>query len=961
MTENDDAPDPSARRTTRLRRILRQVGVVLSFGLGLVVVGVVGLIAVLQVDGAATWVAHRAVGVASTDALEIDVGRVSLRGLTQIRVNSVEATLYREGSPTLTVAVDSVSLRYRLGPLLRKHVAVSEARVMGVSAWAAAPFGEGSAEPDEPTSESAWTFGVERLEVDVREVSLALDDPDSDEPWRLTEGRLRARDVAVGPQMRAVVDTLHARFRPPERPEEWGRLAMSARLDSGRVSIAGLELRSPESDVRARGRVPLSLTGIAPEGLDLDVDLAPFHLADVGPFLPAGMADSVRIRGDVSARTEADTLRFTAALEANVPGRVEAEGRAWGPREAPDLDLALSVIDFDLLPWGLFDRTLVADADADVRVRDLTLESVHGGVRAEARLRDPAGPLDVQAELRADADGIGDPWDGRWGFSGLGVTAEGDLELRPADVPEWSVSGSTTYVATSLQRSAAPSAAGATSDGAAAAAEPFAVAGGAGRFEASGSGFTPDSMDARATVELESVDLVTGTPSAPTEVRVGPGRIDAELRSGLANVRATLEALGGRMEFALEGNLTERTGRLTQGTVRDLDVAALFADTVSSALSADISGELAAVTPLEGSGRVDVLEARYGPRSLDSATVVVRARDDVLEGEVRAAIPDSGRVAVRARALMEDGAAHTVELDSVGWQHLDARILAAASDSAAIPRTAVSGSGSGQLALGDEGWAGDILLTLTPSVIGDARLESARFEVRLDGTAAAVDLTVDTDAGRMRGRADTSAEDDLRSFRVAGFTFQELNLGALSGGLTPETGLNGHLEGTVTGTSLETAEGVATFDLGPSTLDSLAVDTLSIQLDLDSGTARARALTELFATVMTLDGEARMTAEELTYTVEGEASRPPREDLEGPSVFARFGAEGAGLDPDSARATVWMDIDSALVAGEPLEVGRLRAALDRGAVRLDTLELRAGGWRWWGAAACPRRSRVRPA
>ena len=953
MTDNDDAPDRSARRKTRLRRILRQVGIVLAFGLGLVVVGVVGLVAVLQVDGVATWVAHRAAGVASTESLEIDVGRVSLGGLTRIRATAVEATLVREGTPTLTVAVDSVSIRYRLLPLFRKHVAVSEARVMGVSAWAAAPSGDADAEPDDPASESAWTFGVDRLEVDVREVALALEDRDSDEPWRLTEGRLSARDLAVGPEFRAVVDTLHARFRPPERPEAWGRIALSARLDSGRVSIAGLELRSPESDVRARGLVPLSVRGIAPEGLDLDVELAPFHLADVSPFLPAGMADSVRIRGSMSARTEADTLRLAAELEASVPGRVEVEGRAWGPREAPDVNLAISVIDFDLLPWGLFDRTLVADGEADVRVRDLALESVHGGVRAEARLRDPAGPLDVQADLQAEGEGEGDPWQGRWSFSGLGVTAEGDLGLTPAEVPKWSLSGRTTYAGTSLQQAAGRSGAGVTAEGVAAGDEPFIVAGGAGRFEASGSGFAPDSMDAQATVELERVDLVTGTPSARTELRLGPGRLYGELRSGFANVRATLEGLGGRMELAMEGDLADRTGRLTQATMRDLDVAAFFGDTVSSTFSADLAGELASVAPLEASGRLRVLEARYGPRTLDSASVVLRARDDVFEGELRAAVPDSGWLAATARVRMQDGSVHTVELDSLGWRHLDARILAAASDSAAIPRTALSGSGSGQMVLGDAGWEGDILLTLTPSVIGDARVDSARFDVRLDGAAAAVDLIVDTDAGRVRGRAETEAEDDRRSFSVAGVTFDELNLGALSGGLTPTTGLNGHFEGTLTGMTPEAAEGVATFELRPSTLDSVSVDTLSIHLDLDAGTARARALAELFATVVTLDGEARLTADQPTYTVQGEASRPPREGLEGPAVFARFGAEGAGLDPDSARATIWMDVDSALVAGEPLEVGRLRAALDRGTVRLDTLELRGGGLELVGGGMLP--------
>jgi translocation and assembly module TamB len=934
MTASDEPSDSSASRS-RLGRVLRVAGLIAA----VVVLGVVGLVGVLQFDAVATWAGRTVAGAASSDSFRIRLGGVSLRGLTHVRVTAVDAESGPAGEPTLSVSVDTVALGFRLVPLLRRHVSVEVLRVVGASVSGSPFSGDGAASADDDASDGGWTFGVDRLEVDVREIALALPEASSDEPWRLSEGRLRARDVSFGGEVVGALDTLHARFRPPRRPDGWGRVAASGRLEPEHVVVDGLELTSPESDVRATGRIPLSLTGTAPEGLTLDLEIARLHLADVGPFLPADMADSVRVRGSVQMRAQADTLRLTGSLGASVPGRLDVEARVWGPREAPDVDAHVEVSAFDAEPWGFLDRSVVARLDMTLGLRSATLEGVHGSLAAELDVEDASGPLDGRASLSAESDGADDPWRGDWSLAGLGVAVEGRVSVGALERPEWTIDGEVEYAAS----------ADAGADFA------FSPRSGSGRFEAAGTGLAPGSLDARAMVVLDSLRAVVGGGAEDRSVALGPGRIEAELSAGSATGRGTLEVAGGDVDLALEGDVTARTGRLTRGRVRDVDVAALVGDTVASRLSADFTGELTSAEPLTGSGRVDVLAARYGPWSVDSASVSATARGGTLDVALRAAVPDSGRFAARVRGLSERGVFRTVQIDSLGWRHLDARALAPghATDSSAVPRTDLSGSGSGRLTRGEEGWSGTMALALLPSVIGTASVDTGRLDARFEPNGLELEASLTAGEGRLSGQAEVWTDGDVRTLRVPSLSFQALDLGALSGGSTPPTALEGALSAAFTGSSVEAGSGMLTLDLAPSRVDTLVVDTLSVRVDLEDGVARAAALAELLEAVATLEGEYRVAAQRPTYTLSGRLSRPSAEGRTGPVGFARLGAEGEGIQIDSARATLWMEVDSGSLSGHPIEVARARVALDRGSFQLDTLDLRMAGLMVSGGGALP--------
>lgn len=935
MTASEEPSDPPSVRQ-RLGRVLRLVGVLA----GLVVLGLVGVVGALQIDGVATWAARTAAGAASSDSLQIRLGRVSLRGLTNVEVTGIESAIGPSADPAFVVSVDTVALGYRILPLFRRHVSVETLRIVGASGSGSLRSGEDAPPPEEDAAGGGWTFGVDRLEVDVREITLALPEAPSDEPWRLSEGRLRGRDLALAEEMTGTLDTLHARFRPPERPEGWGRLAASGSLEADHVVVDGLELTSPESDVRATGRIPLSLAGTAPEGLELDLEIAPLHLADVGPFLPAGMADSVRVRGSAEMRASADTLRLTGALDASVPGRLDFEASVWGPREEPDVDAQVSASGFDAQPWGFLDRPLVADLDMTLGLRSATLQRVHGTLVAELQVEDPSGPLGGRASVNVESEGAEDPWRGGWTLGGMGATAQGSVRVGALERPEWTIDGVLEYASSEAVDADAG----------------FALRSGSGRFEASGVGVDPDSMDARATVELEALRASVGGDGERRAVVVGPGRIGAELSAGLVSGDATLEAAGGSIDLALEGDVSARTGRLTSGTVRDVDVAALVGDTLASRLSADVVGAITSAEPLAGTGRVDVLVATYGPWSLDSATVSASARDGTIDVAMRAAVPDSGRLSARVRALSEGGVFRAVQIDSLGWRHLDARVLApgAENDSSAVPSTDFSGSGTGRLTRGEEGWSGAVALALLPSVIGTAHLDTGDIDVRLEPGGLEVDASLTSGEGGLRARVEMDGAGEARTLRVPELAFEDLDLGALSEGLAPPTRLQGALTARLDGSSVETATGSLTLDLAASLVDSLAVDTLGLDLDLADGVVQARALAELFSGTVEFEGQSAFRDERPTYTASGRIARPPEDGLVGPVGFARLGLEGEGFELDSARATFWIEVDSGSVANEPVDAASARVGLDRGALTIDTLDVRLPGFELSGRGTLPR-------
>ncbi|MDZ7779867.1 MAG: translocation/assembly module TamB domain-containing protein [Gemmatimonadota bacterium] len=909
-------------------------------GLAVTLATLVGaLLVALQIDAVSGAVARKGAELASSDALRIRVTGATGSWLGGLDLTGVEVTARSGDTVAWTTSVDTLSARYRLLPLLRRQLSLSSVRVVGWSASADLPLGGDDEAPAEDAAASQWTVRVDRVAVDVTE--LALTSPDTAEPWRLTDGRLRLRDLALGPErLGGSLDTLTASFRPPERPAGWGHVGLAAVLETDRVRIDELSLRSPESDVRAAGSVPLTLTGTAPEGLDLGLAIAPLHLQDVAPFLPAAIPDSLRVRGEGTLRTTADTLQAQFSGDANVPGRVALEGRLWGPRAAPDATVAARVTSLDLQAWGLTSAAFVFDGTAESELRRLSREDIgamHGSVGVEARIEGDDGSSSGRASVEARADSAGAPWRGRWAASGAGLSTEGGVALTLGDDPEWTLDGALAYRGSDPAPRADMDEADIPTG--------FPVVSADGRFAAEGRGFAPDSLDGVLRVELDSLRARLGASDAST--RVGPGTLTAELQRGDASARMELDAGGGRAELEVEGSLPDRSVRSVQAHLHDIDVARLVGDTVPSRIRAELSGSMPGTAPLQASGDLRILHASYGPWTVDTARASVEARGEDVSLRLSAALPDSALVAAGGRIRWNETGVREAALDSLSWSHLNVRALGGVAEDSPVPPTRLAGTGQGRVERVGDGWRGALALLLGPSDIGDAVLDRGTADVRMDPSAT--ELTLTLEAGDMRvdarGRMDAPAPDleSERTVTLSDLRFRDLDLGALTAGSVPPTRLTGAASGEVAGATLAEAVGSGLFALSTSSVDSTVIDTASIALSLDSGRIRTEARAEGLETVLLVDGEADVGGAAPTYSMQGSLDRRASDTDTDLSALARFGLEGSGLHPDTADAELWVEVDSARWTGRTVDRGVLRAGLREGVARIDTLALSLPG------------------
>jgi len=935
----DDREEPGSGTPTPLvwgrRIILALAGLLLSLA---VLAGIA--IAALQIDAVSGFVARTAAEIASSDSLDVEVGGATGSWLWSLELTDLEISARSDDAPAWTLSADMVSARYDLLPLLRRHVSISEARVTGLTAWSALSASQEEA-PEETTTSSRWSVAVDRASVDVRELALAV--PEADEPWRLTDGRLRLRDVAMGEELRGgVLNTLVASFRPPGRPDGWGRVAASGALEAGRVRIDELLLHSPESDVSARGRVPLTLAGTAPDGLELEVSLAPLHLGDVGPFLPETIPDSLRVRAEGRVWTSDDTahVRFDAGTD--VPGRLTLVGRVWGPRAAPEVAGVLDLTSVDLRAWGLASRALVLNSALEFELANASPEELrraHGTMRIEARIDEPAGRVGGLL-LEAHADAEGSPWSGSWTASGLGLDGDGNVLVDLGEQQEWSLDGAVSYV---LSEGRAPP--GPTESEERAGVRPQAAA---ATFDAEGRGFTPDSLTGRVTLTLDSLRVRVG--AGDVGARIGPGRVQAEMRQGRTSAELVMEVGGGRVETALEGNVPERTLDSIWVSLVGVDVASVVGDTLASSVHAELSGDISSMSPLRATGRLRVHAAEYGPWALASARASADARDGDVLVRLAAALRDSGRVGARGTFRMEEGVVRRATLDSLEWAGLDLRTLVAAPDSAAIPSTALFGSGEGTAALDQDGWSGALTLRMAPSTVGQVQLDRGSAELRVGPEVSEAHVVLEAGETLVEADARSSGSGDTRRIEVSELRFRQLDLSAWTAGQAMPTQLTGSASSEILGTDPAHAVGGGRLDMWSSSIGTTALDTASLTVSADSGYIQAEAVAEGLGGILQLRGDGDLSGARPTYSVRGSVERSAPPEPRALALVAHFGLAGQGTQPDSMNADVWFEVDSARWAGHEVEHGSLRAGIGEGILRVDTLsvtlpgaELAAGG------------------
>jgi len=612
------------------------------------IVLLVGFVVALQSDAVSTYVARRVARALSSAAFQVEVGEVSGTWLRDLRATDVRIYSPPGGQGAgWEVRADTLAATFNLLSLFHRTVSLGEVRGTGV--LADLQQGEPDSSPDSSpgataTSDSVaapgprWTINVGNLRLRdgrLRVGQAVLDDPGAD-AWVLAGIRGTARDIRIGPGIRLKVDSLEGRLRARGQGGPWGDLRFAGAYEADRVLVDTLLLNTTESHVSGRGTFPLGIPGPGLDGLDFRFSAQPLHLADLGPFLPGKVPDSIRVRVQGSAHSTDGVMNLDVEARTHAAGSLEVKGDFSQDGSAGRSHLEARLAGLDLASWGL-----------------------------------AASPAPVDAELDAEADSARGPWTGDWSLRTQGVDARGTGALTPQSPLAWKVGGTLAY----RPGEGAPSLAA------------LDTAGAEISFEWAGEGSSLDSLTAGGRIRVEAGSfgggLVSGV-SLQAQVARGEARVsfDGALGGGSMEGR-------GRVDLA---SLPELSGSasvgVTSARVRAVDVDSLFAHVVAGGGAVDAE----ATAALADSGRIGMWGRWEGGRegqrirvdSLRFADLDVHA---FLPTGDSAALPHTGLNGALSGSARTTGSGWegegTVQVDSsrVGTEVLREGTLEARSDS----------------------------------------------------------------------------------------------------------------------------------------------------------------------------------------------------------------------------------------------------------------------------------------
>ncbi|HET8622961.1 MAG TPA: translocation/assembly module TamB domain-containing protein, partial [Gemmatimonadales bacterium] len=894
-----------------------------------VLVAVVAVLALLQLPPVATWLVRRLSGfVPLNPGHRLEVGRVSgdwLHGLVLEDVGLVRGQEHLLDADRVRVGYDVRRLRGsspHLDELIVEGARVTARR--GPHGWDLANALRRSAD----TTRSG-AFGVDRIALRDVQVTAWLA-PDS--AVRVRSLTLLGRELALARETLLTIDDFSAAVAPP-RSDRYFAVSTRGALAPGELRFNPIRIQTERTDVVGRAVLPRRFD--VPDQvnrLDVRLDARPIALADLAAIAPvvrpagelrfeseARGREGKRITATLAGRLDDATLMLegSTTLERGRPAgyRLNADVRRLDPSallaSAPAGDIE-GTLRADVRGTALtasegrielrLDRSLIggttltsADLDADLDQGRADLELRADLPNGELRARGWARPFDslpsyrlagtvrrlpgTEALVRALAGAEGDPvLDLRFGLRGSGVALQAARVSGRVDlVAVWdSGTASLGYSDVSLV------------NGRLEARPELLVAGGRVRAVAVARVGERSSVDVRRGT-IESVDL--GKLMGDTIPRLLDGEFTARYRDGLARASLTTRVGGGEMTMDAEMRPLDSTRGFTvrQAALDSVDLGGLLGQ---PALSGPVS--LTAQAHGRWNARQQIVEAtaelapsRLGTVELAAGTLRADVTGRRLSYEAGLRMANDGGTL----HLAGDGEA-TAETPSftVRAGRADSLDVGAVLGQPGL-RTALNARFTGHLTGGtSDGLRAELELGLLSSRINEARVDSGRVALKIEGGAVEGDMHVGGADGALNGRvegridnrrADLTGQGNARLEHLARWTGQASADGRLESEfklhvLRDSTGLNG-------------VDGVVT---AAGAIGDMRLDPLHLVLALDTGAVRVDTLI-VRSNVGALDGAGRVPL----------ADRAPADTLRVRGRVIDSAPLASLIGPD----TVWVD------------------------------------------------------
>jgi translocation and assembly module TamB len=905
---------------------LAGAGLVLLIGLGLLV---------LQTDTGATavarYVADAANPLSGTD-LTIEqasgswVRSLQLTGVTLTRTDSTT------GASVEMASVDTLSARYRLLPLLRGRIHLTDVSVdrpavtmrqAADSTWDWARVLPASSTAEDDTS-AGLPVQIDRVAVTDGALRTQFYAAGRDSTAQVRGLQVRARDLQTAPAVTGQLDTLGLHARLPTDTTDL-QLATKGRLSPTTLRLDTLRLDSPRSHVRGGGRLHFpAAPDTSVSDIDFRLQAAPLVLGDLTPLLPTlDVAPDEAVTLDLRMTGSGPALNATADASFSKGGRLQATASATpsldGSTDAPlhyRLDAEIDRLTTSLLgPTDPADNRLSASASADLRgpslsaldgtaaleVSDSRWSSITiADLALQSTIREGTADIDLQSTINEAS------------FRGTGQTRPFD------DAP----SATLTLRTQGLNVAA----------------------------------FAPDAgieSDLSATAEVTAEALGAADMTLDGTLRLAPSRLNSQrLTDGTVSVslRPEQARLDGRLALP-EGHLSaagslQRDARSTFEVehlrLDAVDLAALAGDTTDSRVHATLqaSGHGRSADDLQLDASATVTESHYGAYRLSSLSAQGRLAEGTLTAETDLVLNDGTWSLAATGTPFADPL--TMEVTEGRFRGVDIGPFLQDTTQSSNLNGTVRGrlSGSHPAALQLEG-----TMALDSSRVNRQSLTGGEARLALQNGDLTTEGTLTTPDGRVRWTAAARPFDEAPAYQLTDASFEEVDVGALAGLPSLRTALSGQLTARGQGTDPSSLSLEAALNLSASSLNQAPLSQGALSVDVADGRATASGTVDLTDGRLQMEGRVDSLGATPAYDLQATAGGVDVAALAGrDSLTARLDTlqwtlAGQGTDLNTLSATSQLRADGA--QWDQFRVRTLTTAgtLQSGHLSLDTLGL----------------------
>ncbi|NNE34011.1 MAG: hypothetical protein HKN13_02170, partial [Rhodothermales bacterium] len=455
-------------------------------------------------------------------------------------------------------------------------------------------------------------------------------------------------------------------------------------------------------------------------------------------------------------------------------------------------------------------------------------------------------------------------------------------------------------------------------------------------------------LNGRITLDLQGRELLSmiGTarlqlyPSSWNSVPISSAQSNASIRDGVIRFDASGAVADGWFdgtgEISIPPSVSITVDKLE---LRDIDIAALSADTTKSSVSAILKGNLKgrSLDSARGSLTLNLDSTSYGAYEVRSGDTSLRIAGGQLDGTAKLKMR-GGDIQLDGKARLF-GRSRTYEIVSARFDSVDYAVLTGTD----AWHTSLTGTLAGRATVNGSHATGQATARLTNSSVNDQVVESAEILATLTSGLLDADLEARTPDGLVSVKVTGHPLVDVPDLSISEGRFAGIELARILGTSSVKTNLNGSFSARLRGFEAATMSASGQLDFEESIINRDTVRAGTVTFAADSG--KVSVLSEIHLTTgkMTTHGTMELDGDRY-FDVEGSMTGLSPTRLAGMDSLAsdvnmKFAVNGSGRPGQSPAVRGRVEVDQSSVGRVTVLAANSAFRLESGVLDLDTLSV----------------------